>query len=674
MSSRWEALKATLNQTAEAVQRNARIDIVSGGVDEIDPPEDLDEYADQARTTGIVRSNLRKWVNDVWEPGYRINGPDETVEFFTENMDVAPSVETGEETGWLEQAAILSGERNQDFYDFAKECTWQKWVRGTVLVEVMKNDPQAEDWKPTGFYFIRPETVNIQVENNTDILLPADPEDLPEDIDRSDIEETARGEVAAYIQFDDESIVGLRRTGGYDDDEIPLSQNDVLKDTLEPGIGADIADANNRTLTEASSVFGNSVIKAISEEITEYNQTKRDWFEGNQRKAYGVWTAQFTPEVIDLGERKEVIEWTDESIQNTENELQRMGPGDVLTSDANIDLEAHDPSVPDLTPVLEHYVDDILAALPVPKALTGFADNINRDVVSDQREAYDDLLSEERNQTARFWTHALVDVAERYDLPTDGLEFEITPPTEDNPVKSLDTETIERMNNYVATLNEASGPQAGPLSIVSREKLLEVLEFPVEEMDDPEQIADELSTEDTEAAWKEIMGVDALATQYSEGDVVQSPQGLGVVSGVFTEGFDDVEASSNSPTYAVALQDERVGSEFYKASELEATEMPETDVDEPAEEIEAMADIADATEYEALQGQWNAPESWEESDTPVRLIALDAWSSMGGQFDCGGACCKGTMAPKLGDRGSDEYCASFKDYILGTEEWRGWGA
>jgi len=662
--SRWESLKATLTQPIETVQRNARIDIVSGGVDEIDPPEDLDEYADQARTTGIVRANLRKWVNDVWEPGYRINGPDETVAFFEEDMSVADGVETDEETGWLEQAAVFSGERHQHFYDFAKECTYQKWVRGTVLVEILKNDRTSEDWKPTGFYFIRPETVNVQVENNSDILLPPNPDELPEDISQSDIETTPRGEVAAYIQFDDESIVGLRR-GGHEDDEIPLSQNDVLKTTLEPGIGADIADANNRTLTEASSVFGNSVIKAISEEITEYNQIKRDRAEAISRKAYGLWTMQFSPNVIDLGDRKEVIEWTEESIQDSEREIRDMGPGDVFSSDAGFELEKHEPDVPDLNPTLEHYVDDILAALPVPKALTGFADSVNRDVVSDQREAYDDLLSEERNQTARFWTSAIIDIAERYGLDTSGLEFEITPPTEDNPVKSLDNETIERMNKYVATLNAASGPQAGPTSLVSREKILEVLEFPVDD-ESPEDVVDEISDEETEAAWADIMGVDSLATQYTEGDVVQSPQGLGVVSGVFTSGFDDVEASESSPTYAVALKDGRVGSEFYKASQLSEGEMPEVDVENPTEDVEAMMNIMAAEEDTEALG-WTHPESWRESSTPARLIALKAWADMNGQFDCGGACC-------MGDLKDEELCASLKDEVLGTTEWRGWGA
>jgi len=81
-SKAWEALQNGLRQTVETVTRNARVDIVSGGIDEIDPPEEIDEYAEAAKNTAIVRANMRKFVNDVWEPGYRVEGPDETVQYF----------------------------------------------------------------------------------------------------------------------------------------------------------------------------------------------------------------------------------------------------------------------------------------------------------------------------------------------------------------------------------------------------------------------------------------------------------------------------------------------------------------------------------------------------------------------------------------------------------------
>lgn len=166
--------------------------------------------------------------------------------------------------------------------------------------------------------------------------------------------------------------------------------------------------------------------------------------------------------------------------------------------------------------------------------------------------------------------------------------------------------------------------------------------------------------------------------RYSEGDVVDTPDGLGIVVEVRTEDFDgpqggNVSASEDSPTYVVGLEDEDVAVGTYKASDLSADELPETDVEDPVEDIESEAEniAANLAPGEELAiNDWSPPESWREADTPARLIALDAWSSMGGQFDCGGACCHGTMAPKLGNRGANEFCASFKDFILGG--WEGW--
>jgi hypothetical protein len=116
ISNSWEALQNGLRQTAETVTRNARVDIVSGGIDEIDPPEDIDEYAEWAKNTGIVRSNMRKFVNDVWEPGYRVEGPDETVQYFEgdqEDIDSAPP-EITPEGGFLSQWAVIGGEGHLD--------------------------------------------------------------------------------------------------------------------------------------------------------------------------------------------------------------------------------------------------------------------------------------------------------------------------------------------------------------------------------------------------------------------------------------------------------------------------------------------------------------------------------------------------------------------------------
>lgn len=175
---------------------------------------------------------------------------------------------------------------------------------------------------------------------------------------------------------------------------------------------------------------------------------------------------------------------------------------------------------------------------------------------------------------------------------------------------------------------------------------------------------------EVDASQREKRGIlEALANRYSEGDIVDTPDGVGVVSGVWNSSWEDdgetIEASDRSPAYTVALVDGGFG--HYKASDLQADDLPETDVENPEEDLEAMMDVAAATytaEWEALD--WSNPPSWRRSDTPARVIALQAWADMNGQFDCGGACC-------MGDLRDAELCASLKDFVLGTTSWRSWG-
>lgn len=58
------------------------------------------------------------------------------------------------------------------------------------------------------------------------------------------------------------------------------------------------------------------------------------------------------------------------------------------------------------------------------------------------------------------------------------------------------------------------------------------------------------------------------------------------------------------------------------------------------------------------------PESWRESDKPARLIAMDAWTSMGMTF-------RGCRRSLLGHvRNPNRICAAFKDEIYGHPYWR----
>jgi len=131
----------------------------------------------------------------------------------------------------------------------------------------------------------------------------------------------------------------------------------------------------------------------------------------------------------------------------------------------------------------------------------------------------------------------------------------------------------------------------------------------------------------------------------------------------------DIEASPDSPTYVVVTEaDTDRGMGLYKASDLEADEI-ETDVDA----LDSTQEMAQAATLSALapddsrvaELDFTMPESWRESDTPARIIALKAFAGMGGSFD-------GCVREMRGNVASpDRFCGAFLDEVLGYEAWRG---
>jgi len=411
-------------------------------------------------------------------------------------------------------------------------------------------------------------------------------------------------------------------------------------------------------------------MEAIAEDVAEYNEIKRDRARAIKTKAYGIWTAQFTPEVIDTANHTEIVEWDGDDIEETEQEIKNMGPGSVLTSDAGIDLKQYESDVPELDPTLKHYVNDILSALPAPKYAVGFGEEITQYVSERQENAYQDTIAEERQYQERSWTQAFKEVARRKGLPTDGLKLKIEPEEDDSPIMSLSTEEIEKIEAYASALSELAGPTGGASTLVDRDTLLtEVAQLPEESLTDTDVDLDAEAPDDPESMhedWADLVGVEALA-EFSEGDWVDTPDGKGVAGEPITDGtVDDMEASSDEPVYPVALLEAAEGPSFYRESDLSSTDGPEIeDVDEPEEDVEAMAEIASAVDPEddaeaLVFGEFSYPDSWEESSTPNRAILLDAWSSMGGTFT-------GCRSEGLGKR----LCASMKDAVWMTHDWRG---
>jgi len=157
-------------------------------------------------------------------------------------------------------------------------------------------------------------------------------------------------------------------------------------------------------------------------------------------------------------------------------------------------------------------------------------------------------------------------------------------------------------------------------------------------------------------------------TRYNAGNWVMTPDGKGMVDGAVQEGtVNGMDASSSSPVYAVAMLDEATVN-FYRASNLEASSGPNVDVGGPEDVVEAnsqaLSGWLDILRADPTANDWSMPPSWRDADVPARVILLDAWSSMGGQFDCDGACCMGELKSK-------RLCGAMKDEVLGTDKWRG---
>lgn len=649
-----------ITQTVETVTRQARFEISGGGVDQIDAPDNLDELVDLAESVGFVWQAYDIFANEVWRPGYRLEGPDETIAYFMgkqDELDAQPPEDTPE-GGFLANCGVYAGEKHQDFFDVGKEATFQRRLRGTVLVELLKADLDDPESEITGFNFIRPETISAEVYPNKNILID------PDDTDADGVEITRRGEAAAYIQFDDNSILG-RRGRFEDDEEIPLSQNDVHKQVLNPGIGEDTDDDNRE-----QGVFGTPGIKPISEDIAEYRQIKRDRATAIGNKAHGLWLIEHGRDVLDLGNQKKVIEWGDDEMDDFEDRLDDIEPGGFVTYDGSVTPERVDGDVPELESVIQNYIDDIFSGLPISKYKVGFEDDINRDVTSEQSDSDTERIEEEREYQERQWTKVFRTVAERKGLPTDGLRLRIEPEPSDSPVMSMTSDELDKLNTYAQALNTLAGPMGGPLTLVDRDTLLtDVAQLP-EDADEGElaERMEEAQGEDADALFRDIMELDTLQA-FDDGEVVDTPDGLGVIDDIITEGsVDDMDASEDDPVYAVVVEEEDIGVGFYREDELSSgsiddlpgPENPEEDVGE-GEETDTQA------KRDAYQeGFFSWPESWEESPQPARIIALKAWAGMGGSF-------RGCVREMRGElTGSpDRFCADFKDRLYGTEQWRG---
>jgi len=140
-----------------------------------------------------------------------------------------------------------------------------------------------------------------------------------------------------------------------------------------------------------------------------------------------------------------------------------------------------------------------------------------------------------------------------------------------------------------------------------------------------------------------------------EGDRVELPSGgKGVI---VMEGGDDAEIDDKSVESGevVVGYTSKQGYTIIDVGELEPTEFNTPDDVSP----EDMKEITENNLAANDLGFDSWPDSWRDSKKPARLIALDAWASMGGTWR---GCFKEIKSKRI--------CSAFKDEILGTTKWR----
>lgn len=377
-----------------------------GDVERRSPPQDsLRKYWRQYETTGIVRKSINTYANDIIEPGYHVESSDEELE---RRMN-----------DWLQEGVIANGVQDKDFLNLIEDVIKQREVRGTALVEIV---PQANNrdgiW---GFRLINVESVNALEKEKSGLLV------RPDETDLDDVPVTQRGEAAAYIQYDNRAF-----GGPFDEDDVPLSQNDVLKFVRDG---------------DAYDVFGTSRIEGISQDIETLNDILDDNAEAIASKGHPYWIFKMG-EPTDDPENPRAGIWPDDKIQalrdSHKSDNYNAGQKDFLPGD--VDVRTVSGETADIKPTIQFHTERILSALPTPKFMVGFADSVNRDISKEQFNAYMTQVRKARRELEQDFRPALKRKAKEWGYDgeaVESLELSIEQQTQKNPLRNEEFDAQE---------------------------------------------------------------------------------------------------------------------------------------------------------------------------------------------------------------------------------------
>jgi len=337
----------------------------------------LRRYWEIYQEVPIIRNPISTFASEVISPGYYVD---------TENKEAKEKLEE-----WLSYSSIVSGQIDADFSTLLKKAQVQREVKGTSLVEKVKND----EGDLYGFKLMRPETVRAYTKPGQTVLLPPDYdiEGQKESasglmrnlLDNQQFYKKSTGEIAAYVQLDDP--IADKSQGAY----IPFTRDEVIKLTR---------------CTDAGEIFGESRITSVEDRLNSLLNKLDDL-----DKAIESMSSPF--QLFKFG--SEENPWSPEEIEGfmKQHRQEEFEPGMKQGVQGDLSVDTVDGQVPPIEEYLQWDLNYIMSEMPMPKyALGGFTSDVNQFVSRSQSARLENQKDEARIEIENEWTPVIKEKAE----------------------------------------------------------------------------------------------------------------------------------------------------------------------------------------------------------------------------------------------------------------------
>jgi len=388
-------------------------EIYSTTVDIDRPRVETEDYWTEYRKNPIIRTQIDSIGFEVFEGGYWIE---------------ADSEETEDEIReFVKNMGITAGQTHRPFSETGKLSITQYLVRGMFLGEKMVDDRGRH----IGINPVNPNTVEIYTKSGTNILVPPDHSPVSSD---SIMKRTRNGDVAAYVQFDEQY------SRWQDRKERKFTRDQMLHWARKPDIGE---------------TRGNSAIEPV------YNRSRalREKFQDNDlaisMKAWPMILFQTgSPEnPWTLDEMKDFMKHYDRG---------QLGPGSFQAVPGDIEIHEFAGETADIQSHIQADVDYIVSGLPGAKYSlgsfmgTGESAPSSSMAGSHERQTRKLIRSIRRDLEALF-TPYLKEVAESWGYDPSGLELHIGRPDSEVAPEDIQGNIIR----YESTVNNDNGDGSG---------------------------------------------------------------------------------------------------------------------------------------------------------------------------------------------------------------------